>query len=64
MDSEALTVRRAALELMDAADLLEEGGDGNRANARARVLEVVSKLEAVFWPGLDPEDTEPGTPHT
>ena len=62
MESDALTLRRAALALMDAADLLEEGGDGNRATARARVGEVVSQLETVFWPGMDREDTGPDSP--
>lgn len=62
MESDALTVRRAALALMDAADLLEEGDESSRANARARVAEVVKNLEAVFWPGIPHEGDETDSP--
>ena len=50
MENDALRVRRAALVLMDAADLLDED---RKQEARARAQEVVKELDSVFWPELD-----------
>ncbi|MFD2610771.1 hypothetical protein ACFSR9_15220 [Deinococcus taklimakanensis] len=63
MDSDAQAARRAALGLMDAADLLEQADEAQKAQGRARVLEVVSQLETVFWPDLAHEEGRPDDPH-
>lgn len=63
MDSDAQAARRAALGLMDAADLLEQADEAQKAQGRARVLEVVSQLETVFWPDLAHEESRPDDPH-
>lgn len=59
MENDALRVRRAALVLMDAADLLDED---RKQEARARAQEVVKELDSVFWPELDSDPDDRSAP--